>query len=519
MSDPIFYEHVPASVEVRETHVSYVFLAGDLVFKLKKAVILPFADLGTAERRRLMCEEEVRLNRRLAGDVYRGVRAIVEDGDQLRLGGRDESGAIDHVVEMRRLDEASSLAARLGRGATGVDDIRAVADRIAGFHASAPAVVEGEALAMLDFSTQETFETLGSLAPVTIRAEVAAAGRFTHAFLASCWDEISARARAGLFREGHGDLRAEHVFLDDEVRVIDCAELAPRLRQIDVGADLAFLVMDLERRGAPVLAEQLVAAYREAGGDPGPDSLVAFHAAQRAWIRAKVALLRADELDPQSREGRRQTAEAAELAALARRFAWRARGPLVLVVCGPAASGKTTLAAEIARRARIEPIGSDLIRKRLAGLAPSERGGADLYTPERSRQTYGAMGRLAREALALRGCALVDATFRRRRERDTFAAALGDAEVVFVECRAPARVVDHRARRREADPDRISDATAEIAIRQREEWEPLNEVPARQRLVALTDCSSAEAADSVEAGLDVLLHTARDGHDGRLSSA
>lgn len=502
MGDPSFYDHRPAAVETRTTHVSHVFLAGELVFKLKRAVVLPFAELGTREQRRRMCEEEVRLNRPLARDVYLGVRGVVEDGGgALRLGDADDPRAVEHVVEMRRLSEASSMAARLEHGALGAGEVRAVAARVAAFHAAAPPVEAATALAMLDESIDETFATLAAGAPGargaatagTLAREAAAGRRFATGWLRARRGELEARARGGRFRDVHGDLRAEHVFLDGEVRVIDCAELAPRLRRIDVGADLAFLAMDLERLGAPDLARELVDAYRDAGGDPGSDAYVTFHSAGRAWIRAKVALVRGDE------------AEAAALVRLARRLEWRARGPIAIVVCGPAASGKTTLATELARRAGVEPIGSDAVRKRLAGLAPAERGGAELYSPERSRETYAAMGAQARDSLERTRLALVDATFRRRVDRSAFREALGDVETVFVECRVPAAVADERATRREADADRVSDATAAVAREQRREWEPLREVEPNRRIVVGTELDPADVAGAVEDGLNGLL--------------
>ena len=490
LSRPDF--HGADSVEHVETHVSHVFLAGDRVLKLKKPVVLPFADLGTLERRRLVCHEEVRLNRRLAPDVYEGVRAIAVRDGRLTLAEADAPDAVEYVVEMRRLDERTSLASRIERGTATVDDVRAVARRLAEFHACALPVPPPRALAGLSRSTRETFETLLELAPAAMLRAVADGDRFATAFLAAHRALVSARAEEGFCVEGHGDLRADHVFVDaGVVRVIDCAELEPRLHEVDVGADLSFLVMDLERRGREDLAGHLVRAYRDAGGDPGPDDLVRFHAAQRAWIRAKVALLSAAH------------EEAEALAALARRLAWDARAPLMLIVCGPSASGKTTLAEALSAVSSFALFASDPVRKGLAGIAPAERGPDRLYTAEFNRRTYTELGRLAAHEIRAGRGAIVDATFRHAADRGAFAEALdAGTRPVFVECRAPRAVSAAWAAARESDPARTSDATAAIASAQRAEFAALDEVRAADHLAVRTDRATGDVVSTVEALLD-----------------
>jgi aminoglycoside phosphotransferase family enzyme/predicted kinase len=502
MSEPAFYG--TDSVEHIETHVSDVFLAGDRVFKLKKPVTLPFADLATLERRRVVCQEEVRLNRRLAADVYIGVRAIVVRNGVFEVADADERGAVEYAVEMRRLDERCSLAALLDGGQAGVPEIAAVARRVAQFHRHAELVAPDAALAMLEKSADETYATLEEVTAPVLRAEALAAKRFSSSFRASHAEELRDRAQRGLFRDGHGDLRLEHVFLNgEEVTVIDCAELAPRLRQIDVGADLSFLVMELELRGATALAGALVAAYRSAGGDPGSDSLIAFHAAERAWIRAKVALIRANEMPYASADAGEKLAEAKALATAGKRLAWRARRPALLIVCGGAATGKSTLAAELVAVSGLPVLNSDLVRKRRAGLVSTERGGPSLYGSAANAVTYAELGRLAADAATLGNGAIVDATFRRRVDREAFAAALGSAAApVFLECRASAEVVAERALKREADPNRVSDATLAVAVQQLSEFEPLDEVDSRRHAVLDTTLPSAEVVHAVERLLD-----------------
>jgi uncharacterized protein len=491
MLDPSFYPHRPGRVELRETHTSWVFLADELAFKVKKPVVLPFLDYGSPDRRHRMCSEEVRLNRRLAPGYYLGVEAISRKDGRFALVPEDDPGAIEYVVRMRRVPEARTLASLAGRGRVEEGDVGAVARRLARFHVQAPrAPAEFEDLSLLEGSLRENIETLGAGVPSVIPHDrLRAAGDFTEAFLEKRRPDLVERARKGWIRECHGDLRAEHVIVADGIDVYDCVEFNLALRFIDVAADIAFLVMDLTRLASFSLADRLVAAYRDAGGDPGDDDLLSFYAAYRAWVRSKVACVRAAELPEADPERDRKEAEARALLELGHRFAWRARLPLVLVVCGPAAAGKTTLAKRVAEVSGLEHLSSDATRKRLAGLAPTEPATADHYTDTFNRRTYEELGRLAADQVRRGGGVIVDATFRRRVDREAFAAALGDitAPVFFAACEAPADVLRERARGREAEREHVSDAGPDVAARQLAEFEALSEVPEGLRSPVRTD--------------------------------
>ena len=231
-----------------------------------------------------------------------------------------------------------------------------------------------------------------------------------------------------------------------------------------------------------------MAAYRHAGGDPGDDSLLSFFAAYRAWVRAKVAALRAGELEA----GDARTAaigDARAFACTARRFAWRARGPRPLVVCGASATGKTHLARRLAAVSGWRHLSSDVVRKQSLGLDPERRAPARAYTPSVSESTYAELGRLARAELDAGSGAIVDATFRFRRDRDAFARGLGGARCgpLFFECRAPAAELARRAAERERDARRVSDAGLEQVELQPREFEPLAEVPEADRETLRTD--------------------------------
>ncbi len=505
MRDPSFYgADAREPIVLRETHVSWVFLVADRAYKLKKPLVLPFLDYGNVTARRLMCQREVALNRPLGGDIYIGVRAIVNRGGCLQLG-QDCEDAVDYLVEMRRFDEDSTLAAALAGGQASDHDIGAVAGRIARFHAASaprrrdPEVVAGIARTV-DGNTEELLRHDGLFDP----ARVLATQRFADAFLAGHAPLLRWRARTGRVRDCHGDLRAEHILLGEEVRAIDCVEFDNAFREIDVAEDLAFLVMDLARTGHAELAQTLVSKYRSSGGDAGPDELIAFHASIKALVRAKVAALLS--VDASAPAAMRACAcdDARELFALAERLAWQARLPLALVVCGPPAAGKSTLAQTLSDQSGLRVVSADETRKSIAGVALTARAPGGAYATEVGKRTYSELGRQAAAQLAGSSGVIVDATFGQRNARDAFAAAFGETHpTIFCECRAPLDVLRRRARARLADPHRASGAGPSSAPRLAERFEPLEaDIAPQHHLVLRSDRPVGELAADIVAMLD-----------------
>jgi hypothetical protein len=459
--DPEAYEPRPAAVELRETHISWVLLAGDTAYKVKKPLTLPFLDYGSLERRRVLCRLEMRLNARLAPRIYRGVRAIVPRDGGLRIADEADPEAIEYAVEMVRYDERATLANRTADA----DVLRAVGRRIARFHAAAAVPgAPARSVAALDTMLRENFTTLRRLG-----VDVSDAIALADAALAGRRAELLARAREGFVRDGHGDLRAEHVLLEQGIEIVDCVEFDPALRRIDTGLDLAFLVMDVMCRGRD-LAAALVDGYRGAGGDPGDDVLLTFFAAQRALIRAKIALIRARQVD--GADAVRRRADAAALLALAGRLAWEVRLGRIAAICGPAASGKSTLANALAARSGARVLSSDVVRKHLLGIPPTTRAPLPAYDDATNRRTYAALGHQAAAHLAAGEAVLVDATFRFAADRETFTEAVGAVEPLWIECRVPADIAAQRAAAR-AQGVRTSDAGADVAARSVSEFTPI----------------------------------------------
>jgi aminoglycoside phosphotransferase family enzyme/predicted kinase len=460
---------VRGPVEKRETHASWVFLAGPWAHKVKKPVRLEFLDYSTADRRRAACREELRVNAELGGDIYDRVLAIVPGPDGVELAPEDARGAIDYALRMRRFDERHTLAATIADGRLRDSQLDAVARRLVRFHRDARVCEDGGAAAVAR-AWRVNLDELDRLDPR--QPCIGAAQQFGDAFLTGHGRELDSRARGGLIRDVHGDLRCEHVLLGEAVRVVDRIEFDAALRRIDVGWDLAFLLMDIELHGSERLARRLLCAYRRAGGDPGTDELVWFFAAYWAYVRAKVRSIAAAQ-----HAGDRAGSECRPLLDLAQRLCWRARGAVAIIVVGPPASGKSTLASELSTRSGLPIVSSDQTRKRLAGLAPTERAGPDLYTPELTAQTYRALGRSAAALRASGSGVVIDATCGRAEDRAHLLGELdGDqGSVLFVRCAVPLACALQRAADRMARPERVSDATPEVVARLFEAYEEIVE--------------------------------------------
>jgi aminoglycoside phosphotransferase family enzyme/predicted kinase len=466
LMDPDAYPHRPEAVQLRETHISWVFLASDYAYKVKKPVVLPFLDYGTRERRRACCAEDVRVNRRLAPSVYYGLVALVPHGPTgLVVAEEHDPRAVEFAVEMRRYDEGATLAAQLANGEATERDLAAVGAQIARFHAGLIADTSGGATGRLGAVIEETLATLtraaaGSLAP----ARIAALSRFARAALAGLRAQLLAREAAGRVRDGHGDLRAEHILIGDPLEIVDAVDFDPSLRLADVAYDLAFLAMDVARRDER-LAGALVRGYAAGGGEPIERRLLAFLIVVRALVRAKIDLLRAAQLDGRGRD--ELLGRALEHVGLAERFAWRARLPDVVCIAGLAASGKSTLASALGAAAGLPVLSSDLARKTRAGLDPHEHAAPAHYAHEVSRGIYAGLGRAAAAAVHDEGGAIVDATFRNPDDIAAFQTALKvSARAEWIVCHAPPDVLLERARWRAAAGHTTSDADQAVVATQ-----------------------------------------------------
>jgi hypothetical protein len=459
---------------VHETHASWVFVAGDRAYKIKKPVALGFLDYSSLALRRSACCEEVRVNQELAPGIYLGVRAIIRTPHGLCFAAENTPGAVEYAVEMQSFREGDTFAGLIAAGALTRAHVAAAARLLADFHSSAAVVADWGPDSVLAVWRRNVGELQGMGHPAGWRLDVLAA--FGEAFVKRHALDLRRRALLGLARDGHGDLRCEHVLAGPTVRVVDRIEFDPQLRRTDVACDLAFLAMDLEAHGQRWAARELLGAYRHAGISPGGEALRSFYAAHWALVRAKVALIAAAEHDGET--DAEQLRAAQQLWSLSERLCWRARAPLAIVICGPAASGKSTLAGELSRRSEMPVVSSDAVRKRLARLDEHEPARAEHYSARFTRATYEQLGRDALLALRRTDGVIVDATCRARGDRVLLLDRLRRVGMtrLIVRCEVPLGLALERAARRLHDPQRISDATPQIAEEQFHAFEELDEL-------------------------------------------
>jgi len=477
---PDAYPHpVDEPIRVAETHISWVLLTGAYAYKIKKPLKLSFLDYSTLERRQRLCAEELRLNRRLAPDLYLGVSAIRGSPDAPRIDG--DGTALEYAVRMRQFSPDDELTARLAAGSVSPDDVARLGASLARFHAAAAAAPPGSVHglpATVHRVTMDNFAELRALPEaagwVANRSALESRVAEMHGGLRRLMEQ---RRDLGRVRECHGDLHCGNVVRwAGELTAFDGIEFDPTLRFIDVVNDVAFLTMDLAERGHPVLRRALLQAWAETSGDWTGLPLLPYYEAYRALVRAKVDALRALQLEPGA------AARAAAVADCRRYLDWasarvRPRRPAMLVTCGLSGSGKTWLARPLAERLGALHLRSDVERKRLAGLAAHEDSrsppDAGIYTLEFNARTYRRLEDCATAALAAGEPVIVDAAFLRSHERQRFLALARERNVpcALVHCRAPDALLRERVQARAAARNDASEAGLEVLARQPSYWE------------------------------------------------
>jgi aminoglycoside phosphotransferase family enzyme/predicted kinase len=489
-----------------QTHLSHVFLVGERVYKLHKAARFGFVDFSTREARNADSLREVRLNRRLAPDVYLGVAAVEREGSAVRVGKEREELAPpgpdglapEHCVVMRRLPEGRDALSLLERGELSASHVDSIAELIAGFHAShglgAPAPFgSSEWLERIAAPVRESFSEIADVPELAARARAALAR--AERFLADHAERFDARRRSGRVVDGHGDLHLQHLWFErasDSPIVIDCLEFRDDYRQIDTASEVAFLAMDLSYRRRSDLAERFLRRYARARDDFDLYGVVDFFAGYRAAVRAKVASLASRDRElPESQRAAAAASADRHLTLAESALAEPARGD-VLAVAGVVGTGKSSVAEALADAVCGVVISSDRVRKAQAHLPATARGHGELYSDERTTATYSGMLERAAPVVDSGRVAILDATHARRALRDPvrrWAAERGvRAWLVEVTCAAPVTLARLAARRDAgADP---SDAGPELHAQSVSTFEPPDEWPAEARTAFATDSES-----------------------------
>jgi hypothetical protein len=476
--DPRSYPDPTGEVRVIETHISWVFLTDRFVYKVKKPVRFDFLDYSTLELRKKACDREVRLNRRLAADVYREVVPI----------GRGLSGFCFHpqapveefAVCMRRLPEGRMLDHLVRTGAATAADIDRVLDILVPFYARHPLKrkLTGEAaLASWRKNVRDNFKALRELPALAQEQPLNRLEAAHTQFLLLRPRLVMERAEGGFYRDGHGDLRAEHICLTDPPAIFDCVEFNDRLRQNDQADELAFLAMDLEFHGAADLAAAVHRGYVSRSGDAVGEPLWDFYRSYRACVRAKVAALTGGGLKDERAEAYFQAAR--RYLQLANFRALSFYRPMLLVVCGVMGTGKTTLAKALAKELALPHVQSDRVRKEMAAGDRSAGYGKGPYTEEADERVYAEMIHRADPILARGGSVVLDATFKRKALREKVAALARrwGVDMLLIQCTCPASAALARLDRRTRSGRSLSDGRPELYDEQVRQFEPMDDQP------------------------------------------
>ena len=468
--DPAPYPDPAAKVELVETHASWLLLAGDFAYKIKKPLVLPFLDYGTLDKRRACCEAELRLNRRFAPDLYLAVVPIAGPPEKPQIGGTGP--VVEFAVHMRRFAEAGRLDHLCARQQLRAQQISDLAATVAAFHERAavapPATRFGEAAQVLAPALANFAELRPLLPGRDAQQRLRRLAEWTRAAFDRLAPIFTSRKADGRVRECHGDLHLGNlVLIGGRVMLFDCIEFSEDLRWIDVASEIAFTYVDLLDKRQPGLAVWLVNEWLACSGDYEAVRVLRFYAVYRALVRAKVAGIRAAQANADS-------ALASDYLALAERLIQAPPARLIithgLAGCGKSRAARRLLLGDPA--AATLCLRSDVERKRLFGIAPAASSGSPpnggIYTANASELTYRRLHELAQEVLAAGWSVIVDAAFLERSRRDAFRALATQAGVAFLiiapqatPARLRARIRGRLARGRDA-----SEATLAVLERQ-----------------------------------------------------
>ena len=502
------YRHPVSRIELIETHISWVILTGDFAYKIKKPVNFGFLDFSTLEKRRSCCEQELRLNRRLAPELYLEVVTITACGDKPVFSGEGE--VIEYAVKMAQFPQAAQLDHMLAAGRLGLDHMDVIARMVADFHhviAVADASMDYGNSELVYQPVEENFLQIRQHLDITpYAASLDSLQQWSSAEFLRLETTFNQRKRDGYVRECHGDMHlrnmlwldnGNHKLSEGRPVAFDCIEFNAKLRWIDIISEIAFLVMDLQDRQQALLANRFLNSWLEASGDYKGLALLPFYLCYRALVRAKVDALRLEQpgLDiAVQQESRREFESYLDLAM---RYTQRPQ-PKLIIMRGVSASGKSTISQQLVDAMGAVRIRSDVERKRLFNVSADKAGsnGIDsgIYSSQSSRQTYAKLAELAIAVITAGYSVIVDAAFLKYEQRAVFQALAREHKVQYhiVEVTAPGDELRKRIIARKND---VSDANLAVLEHQLASREALH---AEEREAAiLVDTTQAQAVTQV----------------------
>lgn len=504
MKDPAFYAHPVSRIEHIQTHISHVFIAGRFVYKLKKPVDLGFLDFTTLDKRRYYCRQEVWLNRRLTHDVYLSVEPIRYDQGRYHFNGQGDT--LEYAVVMRRLADSERLDQMLTDKRRVSAFIPPLTEALVQFYENADFGEQIDPYGTIETIEKNCRENFDQLAPYAGKlidnSMFQIIKKVTNGFMRRCSTFFNRRIDENRIRDGHGDLRADHIYQENGVQIVDCIEFNRRFRYQDIAADIAFLIMDLEFRGHRQAALHFLQLFVEQTGDRDLMVLIDFYECYRAMVRVKVNCFRLDNMTKKDRRKDALIKETGQYLQLAYRCAVKMARPVVWVVCGMIASGKSTVARQLSSRFGIQHIRSDVLRKALfdvpADKTVSEDYGKGMYAPEATALVYGKMLLEAQKEIEKGYSVVLDATYGNRKYRDDVMAFSKNHHcyIIFIECICSEKNIRYRLGRRK-EKQSVSDARIKHYEQMKASFDPLDDIPLDRHIEVRTDVELDRTMQSI----------------------
>ncbi|HEU4758547.1 MAG TPA: AAA family ATPase, partial [Dehalococcoidia bacterium] len=488
--------------------ISYVLLAGDHVYKIKKPVNFGFLDFSTLPKRRYYCRQELLLNSRLCSDTYLGVVAIREAAGRYSFAGTGP--IVEYAVHMRRLPQDRMLDRLVAQGEATPQMLHRVAERLVPFHRTAqtsPRLARYGHWAIRCNWDENISQWAPYIGQTTTPEQDRILRAYGEAFFARKAAVLQRRIDELRIRFVHADLRSDAICLVNGVCIFDCVEFSRRLSLLDVARDVGFLAMDLDYRNRNDLAQTFVDRYLQLSGDTDMPEVLDFYKAYSACVRGKVESFLLSQPEVPAAEKRRAGNAARRYFDLACQYARSLPPALLVITCGLTATGKSTLARRLAELTGMEVLSSDVRRKTLAGLTPAEHRfetfGRGIYSSDFTDRTYAHLLAAARKALTEGRSVIVDASFVRRKYRlwaRRLAREMG-AQFACIELRASDAAVRHRLVKRLREGGDPSDARWEIYLAQKRRFQRPSEVPPERHVVVDATRPPQAAARAVVAAL------------------
>jgi len=521
LRNPAVFDHPVHSIQLIETHISWVLLTGEYVYKIKKPVDMGFLDFSTLEKRRFFCDEELRLNRRLAPQLYLEVITITGSPEHPKL--KDKGRPIEYAVKMKQFRDEALLARLVEQDRLTPKQIDRLAETIASFHSRIDAAMADDNHGLPD-EIQATVENnfrkiLNLIQGMPPSKHIEEISDWCRDKFDRCRKTMQQRKADGFIRECHGDLHLENiVLLDGRPTPFDCIEFNEAFRWIDVISEIAFVVMDLEAKRHRSLAWRLLNRYLEITGDYAGLRLLRYYLVYRAMVRATVTLIKLAQTDPAQRNNSPLANRFQQYVSLAHAYTQAARSdrPLLIITHGFSGSGKSVLAGRLAERLGAVRLRSDIERKRLAGYGPQAQTGSPLhsglYRREMSEATYRHLRNTAAQLLDERLPVIIDAAFLKQEERAACRqlARHHGAAFVILDVQAPVAMLRERIVKRQQEQNDPSEARLEVLEQQIDNHNPLE--TSEQGNTIQTDTGRNRSADAIVEDIEQRLHAVYDEH-------